>query len=173
VGDETHGAVHQTALPGLVLRELGTAYAEAFYALVQNNRAHLTAFGDFERETAAPLGKWIAEFATRPVEGRRFGIFLQERLIGRVDLVAVDPPKYSVGYWLAKEAVGRGYATAAIAALAALARDELGASDIYAGVTHGNIRSESLLERLGFVRVARFERYTRFHLPLCPQGEAH
>lgn len=136
------------------------------YTLVQNNRAHLTALGDFEEEVAAPPEKWSSDFATASGSNRRFGICLKERLIGRMDLVAVDAPKYSVGYWLAEDAVGHGYATSALASLIALARDELGASDIFAGVTHGNGRSEALLGRLGFQRVARFEKYTRFHLPL-------
>ena len=158
--------VIQTSIASLVLRELRPNDAEAFYALVQKNRAHLTALGDFEQEVAAPLEKWSAEFAADPGAGRRLGIFLSEQLVGRLDLIAVDPPRYSVGYWLAEDAIGHGYASAALARVVALARDELGASGIYAGVTHGNARSEALLERLGFVRVAEFERYARFHLPL-------
>ena len=158
----------RTAVQDLVLKELEPADAEAFHALVQNNRAHLTSYGDFEQEVAAPLEKWSAEFASAPDADRRFGIFLARRLIGRVDIIAVDPPKYSIGYWLEEAAVGRGYAGAAVARLAILAREELGASDLYAGVTHGNVRSEALLSRLGFVPVADFERYKRFHLPLRP-----
>lgn len=166
MADGADNAVLSTTLSGLALRELGPGDAETFYKLVQNNRAHLTALGDFEQEVAAPVEKWTTEFATALAAGRRFGIFFEKRLIGRLDLVAVDPPKYSVGYWLAKDALGQGYATVALARLVALARDELGASDIFAGVTLGNVRSEALLERLGFERVAIFERYTRFHLPL-------
>ncbi|HLU57581.1 MAG TPA: hypothetical protein VKZ81_19165 [Pseudonocardia sp.] len=45
------------------------------------------------------------------------------------------------------------------------AEDVLGATDVYAGVGHGNVRSAALLARLGLTPVARFESYTRFHLP--------
>lgn len=162
----TLDGVIPTSIAGLALRELRPNDAETFYALVQKNRAHLTALGDFEQEVATPLEKWAEEFSADPGAGRRFGIFLSEQLVGRLDLIAVDPPKYSVGHWLAEDAVGHGYASAALARVVALARNELGASDIYAGVTHGNARSEAWLERLGFVRVAEFERYARFHLLL-------
>lgn len=153
-----------TALPGLVLDALGPEEAGTFYDLLQRNRDHLTALGDFVDDVAAPPEKWVAEFALPDTEGGRFGLFLDRRLIGRLDLVAVDPPKYSIGYWLDAGHIGRGYAKAALTSLLAFAQDELGASDIYAGVTHGNVRSEALLARLGFVPVERFERYTRFHL---------
>jgi RimJ/RimL family protein N-acetyltransferase len=152
-----------TALPDLVLNELGPADVQVFYDLLQQNRSHLTAHGDFMNEVAAPLEKWIGEFAANPAPSRRLGIFLKRQLIGRIDLIAVEPPKYSVGYWLAEQNTGHGFASAALVRLLALARDDLGATDVYAGVTHGNMRSEALLERLGFVRVVRFERYTRFH----------
>ncbi|MFJ8588956.1 GNAT family N-acetyltransferase [Streptomyces sp. NPDC093595] len=59
-----------------------------------------------------------------------------------------------------------GYATAACTALHGHAARELGATDLFAGVTHGNDRSVALLSRLGFEPVADFEDYTRFRLRL-------
>lgn len=152
-----------TALPDLVLDELGPGDAQAFYDLLQQNRAHLTAHGDFTDEVAAPPERWAREFTKNPAPNRRFGIFLKRRLIGRMDLLAVEPPKYGVGYWLAEQSTGQGFASAALGRLLSFAGDELQATDIYAGVTHGNKRSEALLERLGFRRAMTFDRYTRFH----------
>lgn len=43
---------------------------------------------------------------------------------------------------------------------------KLAATDIYAGVTHGNDKSAALLERVGFRFPQRFEDYTRYHLHL-------
>jgi RimJ/RimL family protein N-acetyltransferase len=71
-----------------------------------------------------------------------------------------------LGYWLAKEAAGQGYASAALRALIGHARIDLHATDIYAGVTRGNAKSEALLERLGFLPVLDFDSYRRFHLGL-------
>lgn len=155
-----------TRLPDLVLKELGPADAQTFYDLLQANRAHLTAHGDFVDDVSAPPERWISEFAANARPGRRFGIFEAMRLVGRMDLVAVEPPKYGVGYWLAEQSTGRGYASAALTEILAFARDELSATDVFAGVTHGNARSEGLLKRLGFRPVMTFERYTRFHRAL-------
>jgi RimJ/RimL family protein N-acetyltransferase len=38
----------------------------------------------------------------------------------------------------------------------------------FAGVTRGNNKSVAVLARLGFVRVARFDSYDRYRLPLPP-----
>ncbi|EAA8855167.1 TPA: GNAT family protein [Escherichia coli] len=69
-------------------------------------------------------------------------------------------------YWLDQHKTGKGYATAALRALIGHAKNALTASDLYAGVTHGNARSVALLARAGFSPVADFEKYTRYHLPL-------
>ncbi|UXN74750.1 GNAT family N-acetyltransferase [Devosia sp. A8/3-2] len=105
-----------------------------------------------------------AELAIGDHSNLRFGLLLKGELIGRIDLVPVDPPKYGLGYWLAEKATGKGYATAALQALIGFARSDLNATDIYAGVTRGNLRSEALLERAGFLPVADFDSYRRFHL---------
>lgn len=53
-----------------------------------------------------------------------------------------------------------------MAALLDHARDGLGATDVFAGVTHGNTPSVALLRRLGFDVAADLDGYTRFHLSL-------
>jgi RimJ/RimL family protein N-acetyltransferase len=132
---------------------------------MQANQDHLTAHGDFGEQLALSVADLRAELDDASGGHHRFGIVLEGNLIGRIDLKAVDPPRYSLGYWLAEGATGQGHASASLHAVCALARG-LGATDIYAGVTHGNGRSVALLERAGFSAVERFERYTRFHLSL-------
>lgn len=151
-----------TDIPHLVLRDLTSADAAALYALLRRNRDHLTAHGDYREQVDASLPTLAAELADNAKQ--RFGIFLEGELIGRTDLIPVDPPRYSMGYWLARSATGKGYATAAVIALTRYAFAERGATDIYAGVTHGNGTSERLLYRLGFVPAATFQTYTRFRL---------
>jgi RimJ/RimL family protein N-acetyltransferase len=157
-------AMPQTAVPDLTLRALSPEDADLLHALVQANRVHLTAHGDYAGLVAATIATLAAELADP--NQQRFGIFLAGELIGRADLIPVDPPRYGLGYWLARNATGHGYAQHALAALLELAANELQASEVYAGVTHGNIRSERLLQRLGFVQVARFDTYSRFRLEL-------
>jgi len=152
----------ETTIAGLVLVPLTKRHALELYQLVQQNHRHLTAHGDYEDLVAMPLEGLSTELAESTDGHLRFGIFLWGQLVGRIDLIAVDPPRYGLGYWLAQNATGRGYATAALKTLIEFASTELRASDIFAGVTHGNSRSAAVLERAGFMPVETFERYTRF-----------
>jgi RimJ/RimL family protein N-acetyltransferase len=161
-----------TSLADLTLRSLEKADARALHDLVQENRRHLTALGDYAELVSMPFEKLDAELANAATCNLRFGIFLGGTLIGSADLIPVDPPRYGLGYWLATDATGKGYATAAVGRLVAFAREDLAASDIYAGVTHGNHRSQALLARLGFLPVAEFESYTRYHCALSPAATA-
>lgn len=155
-----------TSKRSLCLRELTDQYAAEYFALVRTNAEHLTARGDYRDEVAATLDDMRAGLGEPTDLPVRFGVFDDDVLVGRVDLVPVDPPRFGLGYWLASRATGRGYATRSVATLLAYAADALGATDVYAGVTHGNTPSEAVLKRLGFERSARFETYTRWHLAL-------
>lgn len=152
----------------LELRELGPADAAPYHALVQANAAHLTRLGDYRDEVVASAADVAAQFAQRAEVPVRFGVYLRQRLVGRVDLVPVEPPRYGLGYWLGEDVTGRGFATTAVGALLRYAGVELGATDVFAGVTRGNVRSEALLQRLGFDVVAEFDSYRRFHRSLSP-----
>lgn len=152
-----------TDLPGLTLRHLRAADAPAYHALLTGNRAHLTQHGDYQEETTKTLAAVTADLS-QPGD-LRYGVWQGDELVGRVDLVAVAPPRYSLGYFLAEAATGHGYATAAARAVVGLAV-RLGATDVYAGVTHGNKRSAAVLERIGMQAVAEFDTYVRYHRAL-------
>lgn len=154
-------------VPGIVLRRLTPAHANAYFDLIDRNREHLTRFGDYEDEKNATL-EWVVEsLASRADENVRFGIWRAGDLIGRADLISRAAGRFVLGYWLGAEYTGRGYATAACRALIDYGRDALGATEIYAGVTHGNTKSVAVLQRLGFERVAEFDTYTRFCLRIA------
>lgn len=155
-----------TEIPGLILSELTIADADAYFELLDLNRQHLSRLGDYSEESRATPA-WVRAHL-REAAGRnvRYGIRLNGALIGRVDLLAVDPPRYGTGYWLGEAHTGAGYATAACRALFDHAARRLGATDVFAGVTHGNAKSVALLKRLGFEQVAEFDGYDRFHLHL-------
>ena len=153
-----------TAHPGLVLRELTADQTLIFYALVDRNRSHLTAHGDYAEMLTASVES-VALDLRGPDDDLPFGVWLNDQLIGRVDLVRRDAKNFVLGYWLDSGHTGHGYATIACEALVELAR-LLGATDAWAGVTKGNTPSERVLTRLGFERVADVGAYTRFHLSL-------
>jgi len=152
----------KTNQPGLTLRQLTPADAPTLFDLVQSNRTHLTARGNYATQVAASVEAIAAELSAVD-QSTCFGIFHDATLIGRIDLVAVDPPRYSLGYWLSASHTGQGFATAAAQAAIEFAFNQSAATDIFAGVTHGNDRSVALLRRLGFDAIEQFEAYTRFH----------
>lgn len=156
----------KTTSPNLILRNLTPDDAGTLHDLLQANRVHLTAHGDYREQVTASLDTLAAELGEEPGGKLRFGILLSGKLIGRADLTPVDPPRYGLGYWLAQGATGKGYAGLALSGLLEFAASNLHASEVYAGVSHGNIRSERLLLRLGFVQVADLDTYTRFRLTL-------
>ncbi len=156
-----------TAVPELTLCALTAGRADEYHALIVRNREHLTQYGDYETLAASDYATAHAELLSDPGPSLRCGILLHGTLIGRVDLVAVNPPKYGFGYWLDHEATGHGYATAACRALIEYGAAVLGATDVFAGVTHGNGKSSAVLTRLGFEVAEVFETYTRYHRVLA------
>jgi RimJ/RimL family protein N-acetyltransferase len=149
---------------GVTLRPHGILDAADYRALLRRNTGHLGP--DYADDISASDAQQAQSFARNPDRPVMFGIIAGSGLIGRIDLIPVDPPRFGLGYWVSRDHTGKGIATAAIAAAIDYARQSLAATDIYAGVSHGNTASERALERNGFARVATFESYDRFHRAL-------
>jgi ribosomal-protein-serine acetyltransferase len=145
------------------LRELTAGDAEDYVSVMAANASHLTRLGDFTEEVQTSAREYAARFAVQG-PALAFGIWDTDQLVGSVELVPVDPPRYGLGYWLAESACGRGLATLAVEAITRYAERDLGATDIFAGVTHGNDKSIAVLERARFNIAAG--RRTR-PLPVC------
>jgi len=156
----------QTTMPEVSLRLLEGGDAPALFDLVANNARHLTRHGDYKVLVQSSQQDLVEELSRTTNPNWRFGIFFDAGLVGRADLIGVEPARFSIGYWLAEAHTGRGIATAALDALIDFARSNCDAAEIYAGVTHGNRASEALLVRLGFEPTDTFDSYTRFRLSL-------
>lgn len=158
LGGPESGTSHQVRLVAL-----GPALAGKYAATLRRNAEHLqldpVEANLTDEEVTAQL-----EDADDP--NVKFAVMLGDAVIGRVDLNPVAPPRYAVGYWIDAHFTRRGHGAAAVALAVEHARDALGATDVYAGVTHGNHASVRLLQRVGFVLVADMGEYERFHLPL-------
>lgn len=75
------------------------------------------------------------------------------RLVGKGGLHTIDwtVPKFEIGYWIRSSCTGRGYASEAVAALAAFARSSLGARRLEITSDARNAASRRVAERAGFV----------------------
>ena len=153
----------QTSISDLELRELSTEDAESLHQLIQINRSHLTQFGDYTdlvELSAADLLREI-ETGSGPLQ---FGIIYGGALIGTVSLIKYQPTVFGLGYWIATNRSGRGYATEAVRSVIDFAIDECGATEIWAGITPTNEPSIRLVLRLGFSLVRTQETHLSYQL---------
>ena len=132
----------------LELSDLETAYAwhcDLDLDLITGwgRRQSLTAFQQ----------RFAALVTTPPEEHRFFGIDIDGRLIGRVDLASINLAhrQATLGYFLgAKDAWGKGYAKAAVLIALDYAFSVENLDRVFAHVFDFNTRSMGLLKRLGF-----------------------
>jgi ribosomal-protein-serine acetyltransferase len=154
-----------TEVDGLTLRPHRVADAEELARLVRGDARHLMSHGDYADEIATTVEEWRALLAAQDAgdePAHSFGMWMQGSfMVGRIVLVPVDPPLYSVGYWVSESQQGKGFATASLRATVTYAAS-LGATEVFAGVLHGNAASRRVLERAGFTAVGDFATYTRF-----------
>ena len=121
-------------------------------------------FGDYTELAGSTLEDITGYFANPPDNNVRMGVWVSRELAGRVDLNPVAPGTFVLGYWLGHAYTGRGYATESCRAILDYGRRSLGATEFWAGVTRGNLRSVAVLKRLGFSAVEALPDRTRFHL---------
>ncbi|HEX8762574.1 MAG TPA: GNAT family N-acetyltransferase, partial [Candidatus Saccharimonadales bacterium] len=94
-------------------------------------------------------------------------------MIGTVALYDIKQREASMGYWLAADRQGMGYATRAAARLLTYAQSVLDLQTIHLHIARGNTDSQRVAQRLEFERVLAYRRKVRDNeLPLTP-GEEH
>lgn len=112
-----------------------------------------------------------AEAVGRALEEHRLGskvphVILDEhgRVVGMITLQSIIRGFFqscSVGYWIAEDAQGRGLAAAALREATLMAFYELRLHRVQAETSTQSVRSQRLLERLGFVRYGVAEAYIK------------
>jgi ribosomal-protein-alanine N-acetyltransferase len=91
-------------------------------------------------------------FGLWAVEARASGALLGFTGLSVPSFDAPFTPAVEIGWRLAREAWGRGYATEAARAAAALGFDALGLAEIVSFTAVANARSRAVMERLGMTR---------------------
>lgn len=140
----------------LVLRPVGPADAEAFWALVERDRAHLGQWMSWvEKTTSLEIERtFLAGEAERQRrgEGVMFGIYEQASLRGAIDIHRIDAMNRctSLGYYLACDATGSGRMTACVNAVTRYAFETVGLHRLEIIVAIDNRASRNVAERCGF-----------------------
>ena len=143
--------------PGVELRPVEAHHATAIWDRVERNRTHLREWLPWvdNSKSVADVEVWIDSqlkmYAAS--EGYAAGIWIENEFAGVLGTHPINRTyrKVELGYWLAREFVGRGIITAATRALTthAIRRWGLNRVEIYCAV--GNERSSAIPRRLGFV----------------------
>jgi ribosomal-protein-alanine N-acetyltransferase len=74
-------------------------------------------------------------------------------VLGRFNLFRIKDGTAELGYRVAERAAGHGLATSAVRELSALASSRYGLHTLRAATTHGNVASQRVLAKTGFVPV--------------------
>ena len=140
----------------LELRLLEHRHAQLLFDLTIRNREHLRAFLPWVAKmqavlhTEAYLKLGLEQFARH--DGFQAGIFFHNELVGMVGLhyIRWDTECTEFGYWLAKDAQGKGLATRTVRALCDYCFGELKLGRAEIRCAPENTRSRAVPQRLGF-----------------------
>ncbi len=119
-----------------------------------------------ERDVREFVGRFIAQQSDQPRTRYQLAIVLKDggRLIGNCG-IRTDAPgalEADVGYELAPEQWGRGYATEAARAIVAFGFDDLRVHRIWAACVADNVASAHVLEKLGMRLEGRLREHERY-----------
>lgn len=131
-------------------------HAQPLYDAVDNNREHLSEFLPWvnSMQSVDDFTAYITACETLYEEKRdvSFVIILNETAVGRIGLHYINPQNKSaaIGYWLAKQAEGRGIITRACKQLITYGFTELGLHRIEIKAAATNFKSAAIPEKLNF-----------------------
>jgi RimJ/RimL family protein N-acetyltransferase len=140
----------------VVLYQFLPCDAPAIFSLIDENREHLSKYNEPTAEKYPDVLS-VRKSIERPVDPRRlrFGIWARGVIVGSINVTPElsDRRSAAIGYWLAQEHTGLGYASTAVRGLTKYAFDRMGCDRLSAHVDRGNLPSLNLLERVSFKRV--------------------
>jgi len=141
--------------PGVELRLLEERHAPTLFAVIQENREHLSGlpFVDathVEDDSLAFIRSSLEQFARN--EGFAAGIWKDNNLIGVIGTLKIDwlNKKVEIGYWIARDAQGQGIVTDACRAIVNHAFAEWGLNRVEIQCATINQKSAAVAKRLGF-----------------------
>lgn len=146
----------------LTLRLVEPHLAREAFAVIDRNRQHIARWMSWPSQSNSPadveawIAKTLAEFAQR----KELAMFVLDngRIIGATGwngwtqgpVAGAEFASADIGYWLAKDATGRGVMTRCVAKLLDVAFDEYALHRITIRCEPGNDASSGIAKRLGF-----------------------
>ena len=133
-------------------------YAEALFEAVDSNRKHLARFLPWvgNMQSVDDFHNYIKNCEMLYQQGREmsFAILSDENVVGRIGLHYINAQNKSaaIGYWLTKEAEGKGIIVRSCKALITYGFRELGLHRIEIKAAVENVRSQAIPVKLNFVR---------------------
>lgn len=131
-------------------------HAEGLFAALNENRNHLSEFLPWvgNMQSVDDFKIYIRNCETMYMEQQEisFVILLDGHIIGRIGLHQLDlnNRNAAIGYWLTKEAEGKGIMTRCCAGLINYAFEQLSLQRIEIKAATGNAKSQAIPIRLGF-----------------------
>jgi ribosomal-protein-alanine N-acetyltransferase len=147
-------------------RLISTSDAAELAALLAANHDHLLPYeparpADYETEAGQ---RRVIDDLLQKTDSLPHVIVDQGRIAGRITLNSIVRGPFqsaSLGYWVDERAGGRGLASAAVGRILEIAFGELGLHRIEAATLVGNLRSQRVLEKNGFLRYGLAPRYLK------------
>jgi ribosomal-protein-serine acetyltransferase len=131
-------------------------HADALHEAVDKNREHLSDFLPWvaNMKSLADFDLYIknCESLYQQKKEVSFVIMLQEVAVGRIGLhhLNLENKNASIGYWLTKDAEGKGIITRACKKLISYGFEELGLHRIEIKAAINNVKSQAIPEKLNF-----------------------
>ncbi|MBR8742615.1 GNAT family N-acetyltransferase [Nocardiopsis sp. MG754419] len=149
------------------IRPVTTDDVEELTALLVRNRDFLAPWEPLRDDDyfTVPTQRALLENVLDEQEaGRRLSLAIVDdtRIVGRIDLSGITRgalQSASIGYWVAADRNGRGFAGRAVAEVAALAFGMLNLHRLQAETLPENAASQRVLERNGFTRFGTAPEY--------------
>ena len=148
--------------PRLLLRAYQPGDAAAFFDLLDRSRARLReSFPDRLRAVRDPADApvQLAAFADDWQSGRFYVLGIWHRTtgayLGDICLMPQRLGRAEIGYYLAVEAEGQGYAREALAAICTFGFEAVGARQLLIRCFAGNRRGQAVAQAVGFVAQAQ------------------
>lgn len=136
----------------LTVRSWRPSDAGAFRAVVTANMRHLDVF-PWPSDSLDERVEQIRRNASRVTYS--LGVFKADEIVGEVEANRNDDGSFTLFYWLAESATGKGYALAAVSAVVMVLFDLTDTEVLRASVERDNARSLKLLHALAFCRLGK------------------